>query len=507
VTSTAVVGWAQGAPAPLGAPSVAEPGGMVFVADGQLQSALVPPRWGFAGFDGSFAVFTDHFATGPLSIQALPGRSASGALIKEVKGAPGEPAAATVSSPHGARVIRSVAAIPGWSATWQPLHGQTTTLTIQRDGLVQAVDVPAGQGVITWSYTSPGFLAGLALSLAAGLLVVLLLVAAHRGRLRTALAGWHARRRDGGFGDGTPSSGEPSSVQSSLHGEDMQVLTGSTGQRRDERETLGRSSGPHHFRPVFSRLAEHRHELDDLLKLLALGGEAGRGDPADKVAGSGGQIRTQPAGHVVGWPGCQCLDRLQLLHRHPVACLAELGKQAAPALHGVGDRHCYEQGRRDVLLVAANAAQRILLDGCAPELLAPPANAYRLALHPEGMAPRIVNFAEWARHVLHGISAELGRNPDDRLAALHEELSGYVPAFRLKPGHLGFAVPLRFRSPDGELSLMTTITSFATAADVTISELRLEAFLPADPFTASVLFARNEAAGQVPGRGPEPLGR
>jgi transcriptional regulator with XRE-family HTH domain len=143
-------------------------------------------------------------------------------------------------------------------------------------------------------------------------------------------------------------------------------------------------------------------------------------------------------------------------------------------------------------LVAANAAQSILLDGCAPRLLAPPANAYRIALHPDGMAPRIANFAEWGRHVLYGISAELDRNPDDQLAALHEELSGYVPADRLQPGHLGFAVPLRFRSADGELSLMTTITSFATAVDVTVSELRLEAFLPADSFTASALLARHE---------------
>lgn len=140
-------------------------------------------------------------------------------------------------------------------------------------------------------------------------------------------------------------------------------------------------------------------------------------------------------------------------------------------------------------LVAANAAQQILLDGCAPELLARPANAFRLALHPDGMAPRIANFAEWARHVLNGISAELARNPDDRLAELLAELTGYVPAARPGPGHLGFAVPLQFRSERGELRLMTTITSFATAVDVTLSELKLEAFLPADNQTADILLA------------------
>lgn len=148
-------------------------------------------------------------------------------------------------------------------------------------------------------------------------------------------------------------------------------------------------------------------------------------------------------------------------------------------------------------LVATNAAQQILLDGCAPGLLAPPANSFRLALHPEGMAPRIVNFAEWARHILNGISAELARNPDDRLAELLEELTRYVPPARPGPGHLGFAVPLQLRSPHGELRLMTTITSFATAVDITISELKLEAFLPADAHTAAILLAENSPADRT----------
>jgi hypothetical protein len=103
------------------------------------------------------------------------------------------------------------------------------------------------------------------------------------------------------------------------------------------------------------------------------------------------------------------------------------------------------------------------------------------------MAPRIANFADWARHVLNGIAAELARNPSERLAALHAELSQYVPPARVAPGHLGFAVPLVLNSHYGELRLMTTITSFATAVDVTISELKLEAFLPADRSTATAL--------------------
>ena len=99
---------------------------------------------------------------------------------------PAEATAATVFSPYGARVVRSVAAISGWSATWQPRHGPAAALAIQRDGLVQAVDVPPGLGVVTWSYTPPGFPAGLALSLAAAALVLVcglaFLVLARRAR-------------------------------------------------------------------------------------------------------------------------------------------------------------------------------------------------------------------------------------------------------------------------------------------------------------------------------------
>jgi len=141
-------------------------------------------------------------------------------------------------------------------------------------------------------------------------------------------------------------------------------------------------------------------------------------------------------------------------------------------------------------IVAANPAQSLLFEGCAGWLLAPPVNAYRVALHPEGMAPRIANFPEWARHVLHGLEAEFDRRHaagDDPLAVLHRELTGYVPPARLAPGHLGFAVPLELRTGRGELRLITTITSFATATDVTVSELRLEAFLPADTATAAAL--------------------
>jgi len=173
VASVAVIAQAHRVRCPLGPPSILGADGSVFVADGQLQAALVPSHWTFAGFDGSFAVFANQFAQQPLRLEALPGRSTSGAWIRDSGGAPAEPTVATVFSPHGARVVRSVAAISGWSAAWQPRHGPATTLTVQRDGLVQAVDVPPGLGVVTWSYTPPLFPAGLVLSLAATALVFL----------------------------------------------------------------------------------------------------------------------------------------------------------------------------------------------------------------------------------------------------------------------------------------------------------------------------------------------
>jgi hypothetical protein len=178
VPGIAVLGQARGAPAPLGPPSVVVADGSVFVADGQLQNALVSSHWRFAGFDGPFAVFANPSARGPLRIEALPGRSASGAWLTVSGGGPAEPTVATVYSSQGVRVVRSVAAIPGWTATWQPRQGPARTLAVQRDGLVQAVAVPPGLGVVTWRYTPRDFPAGLVLSVVATVLVLLFFLAA-----------------------------------------------------------------------------------------------------------------------------------------------------------------------------------------------------------------------------------------------------------------------------------------------------------------------------------------
>jgi len=141
-------------------------------------------------------------------------------------------------------------------------------------------------------------------------------------------------------------------------------------------------------------------------------------------------------------------------------------------------------------VVAANDAVAVLFEGAAEWLLSPPVNVLRLAVHPEGMAPRVGNLAEWGRHIVDSLRAQLLRSPDPALESFVSELEGYLPAVEPGAGHLGFAVPLRLRCSSGELQLITTLTSFATAVDVTLAELHLEAFLPADAETARILARR-----------------
>ncbi|GLW98833.1 helix-turn-helix transcriptional regulator [Microtetraspora sp. NBRC 16547] len=147
-------------------------------------------------------------------------------------------------------------------------------------------------------------------------------------------------------------------------------------------------------------------------------------------------------------------------------------------------------------LVSANNAFWVLTESVASHLLKPPVNVPRLLLDPQGMAPRIINLDVWAWHVIDHIRQEAARNPDDRLEALVTELTKLVPDRPRQPGpgHLGFAVPLRLRFGDGELQLLTTLTHFGTAVDVTVAELRMEAFLPADAATASALAELGRAA-------------
>jgi hypothetical protein len=147
-------------------------------------------------------------------------------------------------------------------------------------------------------------------------------------------------------------------------------------------------------------------------------------------------------------------------------------------------------------LIAANDAFWVLTDGVAAQLREPPVNVPRLLLHPHGMAPRIANLDQWAWHVIDALRQETMRNPNDQLVALVAELADLVPERprHSEPEHLGFSVPLRLSSSDGELQLLTTLTHFGTAVDVTVAELRLEAFLPADQPTAAILANLGQAA-------------
>jgi transcriptional regulator with XRE-family HTH domain len=143
-------------------------------------------------------------------------------------------------------------------------------------------------------------------------------------------------------------------------------------------------------------------------------------------------------------------------------------------------------------LVAANGAFGLLVEGVEPWLLEPPINVLRVALHPDGMAARTINLDDWRRHILHGLRH---RAPHPRIDALLEELDGYgMPAAGSEPVEsLGFAVPLHLSTGDGDVRLIATISTFVTALDVTFSELRLEAFLPADRDTADILARRHAA--------------
>jgi transcriptional regulator with XRE-family HTH domain len=141
-------------------------------------------------------------------------------------------------------------------------------------------------------------------------------------------------------------------------------------------------------------------------------------------------------------------------------------------------------------LVAANSAVAPLVGGTAAELHGPPANVMRLALHPKGLAPRIVNFAEWRAHLLERLRRQVALSNDPGLAALLGEVLTYPvpPAPDRRPEDFGgVAVPMQLMVADKVLSFLSTVTVFGAAVDITLSELSLETFFPADEATASAL--------------------
>jgi transcriptional regulator with XRE-family HTH domain len=145
-------------------------------------------------------------------------------------------------------------------------------------------------------------------------------------------------------------------------------------------------------------------------------------------------------------------------------------------------------------LVAANAAVTPLLAGVSdPALLTSPINVLRLSLHPAGLAPRIVNLPEWRHHLLDRLRHQIAVTGDPVLIGLNNELASYpAPARPLASAshprdYAGLAVPLQLMTSAGTLSFLSSTTVFGTPVDVTLSELALETFFPADPATADAL--------------------
>lgn len=156
------------------------------------------------------------------------------------------------------------------------------------------------------------------------------------------------------------------------------------------------------------------------------------------------------------------------------------GHEPYPAL--VVDRHWG--------MVAANRAVGLLTSGVAPALLEEPVNVLRLALHPDGLAPRIANLGEWRAHLLDRLGRQAVVSGDPALAVLHDELTSYPGGDRSHAHDVAvgeIATPLRLRHDGVELAFISTLTTFGTAVDVTLSELSIEAFLPGDAATAAVL--------------------
>jgi transcriptional regulator with XRE-family HTH domain len=134
-------------------------------------------------------------------------------------------------------------------------------------------------------------------------------------------------------------------------------------------------------------------------------------------------------------------------------------------------------------MVDANDAVTRLTAGCAAWLLEPPVNVLRLSLHPDGMAPRIGNLAEWRTHVLHRLDRQAAVTADPVLRELHAELSGYPGGTQHTAMEKGLVVPLRF----DDLAFFSITSVLGTPLDVTLQELAIESFLPADAATAAAL--------------------
>ena len=144
-------------------------------------------------------------------------------------------------------------------------------------------------------------------------------------------------------------------------------------------------------------------------------------------------------------------------------------------------------------LVDANTSLGRMIGDAAPELLTPPVNVLRLSLHPDGIAPRIVNLGEWRAHLLARLRRQAALTADPDLAGLYAELRGYPCAEPHPeidtPGPGAVVVPLRLRSEGMELAFFGIAASFGIPTDITVEELAIELFFPSDEATRAALQA------------------
>jgi transcriptional regulator with XRE-family HTH domain len=146
-------------------------------------------------------------------------------------------------------------------------------------------------------------------------------------------------------------------------------------------------------------------------------------------------------------------------------------------------------------ILSANDAAAVLLDGVGPELLERP-NALRLALHPDGLAPRIKNLGEWRHHLIGRLRREVAASGSGELGALLAELESYPGPAVEAPDPATVAVTLELCTEKGDLlTFLSTVTTFGTALDLTAADLSIEAFLPADEATAAALVCRSGPQG------------
>ncbi len=158
-------------------------------------------------------------------------------------------------------------------------------------------------------------------------------------------------------------------------------------------------------------------------------------------------------------------------------------------------------------VIAANQGLHTMVAGADPLLLKPPINMLRLSLHPAGLAPRIANLREWRDHVINRLRLQVDQTGDAFLTALLQEIRDYplppaAPGPRPRKPYDGIIVPFRLVTIDGTLSFFSTTTLFDTPVDVTLSEIRIEAFYPADAETAEIM---RRMANGIPTRTREEL--